>query len=227
MKKAFTLAEILIVLVIISILLTLMLGAFNPKSNSLKLMFKKAYSVAERTVSDLINDENFYPYDPSNIGFRNMEKTCLPELTTAECNSCIPDNTLEKKCYDGQYKFRNLFVRKFNIVGTPDYPDHYHSIFETTDGIKWTIIKPARDNDHLIIVDVNGEKGPNKPDMNVPGDFLCLTMQQLEERIRNNIASYNANDRDRFFIIVDFDGRVRILSGTLEEEYLKSHDVSK
>ena len=63
MKKAFTLAETIVVIVIIAFIATVLmrsLGDVHPDQE--KIMFKKAYQITERTVGELVNDESIYPY---------------------------------------------------------------------------------------------------------------------------------------------------------------------
>lgn len=126
MKKGFTLAEVLIVLIVIGIIATLSVGVFNnggflPDRN--KVLFKKAYSVVERIAGELVNDESIYAYDPNSIGFRN---TALAEGE-----------------FEGERKFCNEFARKLNIIGSAGNEIFNERTklcsFETTDGIKWTI----------------------------------------------------------------------------------------
>jgi len=61
MKKAFTLAEVLIVIVIIGIIAILMITALQGKTpDKDKLMFKKTYADISRAASEVANDMNFY-----------------------------------------------------------------------------------------------------------------------------------------------------------------------
>ncbi len=148
--KAFTLAETLIVLSIIGVVAILLLGTLTksaPDKN--KAMFKKAYSVTERTIAELVNDETLYPYDPERIGFLNTDEVEIPGTSdTAE----------------GDQKLCKLFTNKLNILGEPAF-DGGDCTFETTDGIFWTMPVGVSDfsTKKIIKVDVNGKEGaPNK-----------------------------------------------------------------
>lgn len=188
-KDAFTLAETLVVLTIIGVLAVIALSVLQksvPDKN--KALFKKAYSVTERTIAELVNDENFYPYDPDRIGFLNTDVVQIPGTTSAA---------------SGDTKLCELFTNKLNLLGDIAYEDS-NCVFETTDGIFWTMPVGVSDfaTRKTITVDVNGRENlPNSDDVDNP-------------------------ERDIFSIHIYSDGRVNV-SGPTEIEWLKSHDVKK
>lgn len=142
-SNAFTLAETLVVLTIIGILVVICLGALmNSTPDKNKALFKKAYSVTERTVAELVNDENFYPYDPTRIGFLNTDMVEIPGTGTA---------------VQGDTKLCNLFANKLNLIGEIQF-NGGNCTFETTDGIFWTMPTGIADFTpyKTITVDVNG-----------------------------------------------------------------------
>ena len=147
--RAFTLAETLIVLSIIGVLALIMLSNLqNATPDKNKALFKKAYSIVERTVAELVNDENFYPYDPNRIGFLNTDVVQIPGTTQAA---------------EGDTKLCSLFTNKLNLLGEVKYEDNSCK-FETTDGMYW--IMPTGIDDFsdkkTITVDINGlDKKPN------------------------------------------------------------------
>ena len=231
MKKALSLAESMIVLIIIAFLAMLMLGTFNklqPDKN--KIMFKKAYSITERVVGELINDESIYPYDPSRLGLKNTDKACIPGLTEDECEACTPSDSNDS-CFSGVFKFPRFFARKLNIIGNAERFFAAGHKFETTDGIMWQIDRALSNGTHtggwFIRADVNGNDGPNYPrpnqDISSYGGPNVTTEEVLSQEINAEIDG----ERDRFFIFVDFDGRVRVLPNSLEAEYLKSHETTR
>lgn len=151
MKKyeinAFTLAESLIVLTMIGVLAILVISALlhaSPDKN--KAMFKKAYSVTERTVAELVNDETLYPYDPERIGFLNIDTVQIPGTADVA---------------EGDTKLCKLFISKLNILGDPVI-ENDKCTFETTDGIYWTMPTGIDDfaERKTITVDVNGNENP-------------------------------------------------------------------
>ncbi|MBR5304861.1 MAG: type II secretion system protein [Candidatus Gastranaerophilales bacterium] len=217
MKKAFTLSEIVVVLVITAIIILVTIYSFgNMQPEKNKIMFKKAYSVVERVSQELANDESIYPYDPENIGFKNTERACV-----------LGNNT---ECYEGASKFQMFFARRLNLVEEPSRIFATYYGFETTDGIKWGVggenLAGRATGRQIIMVDVNGEKGPNSPNCQVS----AFNGSVLEERIAQIFNEENIgplDERDRFFIIVDFDGRARVVPNSLEAEYLRSQEVRK
>ena len=145
-KNAFTLGETLIVITIIGILATITMTALTGSMpDKKKAMFKKGYSVVERTVGEMVNDETLYPFNREKIGFKNDESIEIPG--TGETAS-------------GAQKFCKIFSNKLNTVGAPEKPCE----FETTDGVKWSIPEenfPAK-NQIVITMDINGKKGPDE-----------------------------------------------------------------
>ena len=231
MKKALSLAESMIVLIIIAFIAMLMLSTFDklqPDKN--KIIFKKAYSITERVVGELINDESIYPYDPNRLGFKNTDKACIPGLTKEECDACVPNDSTNN-CSSGLFKFTRFFARKLNIIGDVERVFAAANKFETTDGMMWQIDRALSNGAHtggwFIRVDVNGNDGPNYPrpnqDISSYGGPNVTTETVLSQEINAEIDG----ERDRFFIFVDFDGRVRVLPNSLEAEYLKSHETTR
>ncbi len=149
-KKGFTLEEILIATVLVGVLAVLMMSAIKKVTpDKTKTMFKKAYSIAERTVAELVNDETLYPYDSARIGFLNTDSVTTPSGATASGNT--------KMC--------TLFVSKVNTMDTVTNSAALCS-FTTTDGITWSFPQvftypaglPAY---KTITVDINGSEPPN------------------------------------------------------------------
>ena len=149
-KKAFTLAETLIVLSIIGVLALIVLSTLqNSAPDKNKAMFKKAYSITERTVAELVNDETLYPYDLDRIGFLNVDVVQIPGTTEAA---------------EGDTKLCKLFTSKLNLLGEPVYENNTCT-FETTDGVFWTMPTGIDDfaDKKTITVDVNGTQ--NEPNL--------------------------------------------------------------
>ena len=163
--KGFTLAEILITLVIIGILASIMLPALKKASpNREQIMLKKAYYILGRNVNELINDEEFYPdRDTENLtGFSNVS---------------IADQTADGREaryhgteYSGNSKFCGLFAAKMNIRGNVNCDIEIGldagGNFQSADGIIWSMpvgdFNRGADNiPQTISVDVNGVGGQN------------------------------------------------------------------
>lgn len=195
--KAFTLAEVLIVLSVIGVLTILSLGVFtNALPDKNKSIFKKTYSVLEKTVAELVNDEEYYPYDPGFPGFINNVPV---RISLSNADIVIGEDTTNPK-------FEYLLYSKLNTMDQIAFDDD-GCYFTTSDGVFWRIHpgefakSPAEARKKLITVDVNGtEKGPNSAEQN--------------------------NNKDIFEIYVYFDGKVAV-EGDMEKKYLSSQSLKK
>ena len=216
--KAFTLAETLIVICVIGFLAVIMLSSLTGSSpDKMKILFKKAYQITERTVGELVNDENFYAYDPEHIGFRNVEAVQWPG--TNEWYGS--DNNAETARRAA--KFCRLFEKKLNVIestGTDTSCGH----FTTSDGIVYTIEATNFDgnNEATVFVNVDGEE-------NGDNCVRAITGGNPPTGISNCGAG---QEQDIFRIFVNFDGRVRVdamANGeeTIEAGFLKAHDIKK
>ena len=75
-NKGFTLAELLITLAVCASLAAIIMPAIAYiRPDKKKVMFKKAYYVAERMVYELANDEDFYPTTGETVGLANTIQT--------------------------------------------------------------------------------------------------------------------------------------------------------
>ena len=204
MKNGFTFSEMVITMGIMSVILMILIPAVkNLQPNQSLVMFKKAYYVAERAVSELVNDDDFYP-DPDDVNMNynlgNVEK--------------VPINADE--WYEGETKFCGLFGRKLNVMSESSPKCDSALKFEdkqlpkghyiTSDGVVWLLPItefPDKDTKYDIFMDVNGDRAPN-----------CF---------------YNASgcvSPDRFNIKIYQNGRLTI-EGKREQQYLKETNVSK
>lgn len=179
--KAFTLAEILIVLCVIGVLASIMLTSLTGMSpDKTKILFKKAYQITERTVGELVNDETFYPYDPSRIGFRNTDKVSWPGDTN--------------QTFSGDTKLCKLFAKKLNTMGDLTVSDACY--FTTSDNIYWKVPKvnfPITGNGQVLIhVDVDGkDKGQNKRTGKADGDVFYIIV-----KYDGTVEPYHSGSKD-------------------------------
>ncbi len=225
-KYAFTLAEMLVVLIVIGILAILLLTSLKFVPDKNKTMFKKAYSVLEKSVSELINDEELYPYDPEARGFMNKVQVTVPGNSFS--SDKMPDCTISKiytykftkpDCGSG-HKFDVLFMDKLNILSVDKCPKDIFGFitnndgvcFTTSDGIGWAIEKidfEKKTPPKLIVIDVNGfNKGPNTK--------ASLTKNGKKTRV----------DGDRFHVHVVYDGKIET-DGEAEQTYLAEHSLQE
>ncbi|MDD3237980.1 MAG: type II secretion system protein [Candidatus Gastranaerophilales bacterium] len=136
-QKAFTLAEVLITLVIIGIIAALTIPSLLNKTNDeeKKVGVKKAYSVLHQAVMKFEADSG-----------ENLED-------------------LTNKCSDDQCWYDEFYSKYFNIVSSmpPEQAKACHEIddysgtitFYTADGMAFSI------SNNYILIDVNGDRGPN------------------------------------------------------------------
>ena len=167
--------------------------------NQEMMMFKKAYYITERVVSELVNDEILYPDsdDPNqNPYFGNTEEV-----------------EYKGEQYSGDTKFCELFASKINKSSEVDCSAHSFTdavnpegTVTTTDGVVWilpisTFAEETEPQD--IIMDVNGNKQPN-----------CFYNRETCKK------------PDRFTVKVYQDGRVSV-EGIMEKEYLYRSNITK
>ena len=198
-KYAFTLAEVLVTLAVVAIISTILMPAIGKaRPNKQKVLFKKAYSVAERMVYEIVNDEDLYPQSATTVGLDNTA-----EIEYLNNNYGSKDNAAEQKS-----KFCKIFARKVNTTSDTISCAEANSAFTgspsfiTTDGIAWYM--PYTDfstTPQTIRVDVNGTANPN--------------------------CTYNSStcvNPDRFKIKVESDGKMYV-DGEKEKEYLSTNNT--
>lgn len=210
MKKGFTLAEMLMTVSIVAVVAAVTLPVLkNVLPNQEMAMFKKAYYITERSVAEMINDDDLYPepeagekpylgntarveYKGEEYGGTGNEKNKFCELFAARLNRASAVDCSVPATGAAGLSFKN----GKNPTGT----------LTTTDGVVW--ILPISEFSSAtaiqrIYVDVNGNKKPN-----------CF---------------YNPSTckkPDRFTINLYQDGRVMV-TGTMEREYLYRTNITK
>ena len=201
MKKGFTLSEMVVTIGVIGVLALILIPVLRDAvPNQEQAMFKKAYYIIERSVSEMINDEDLYPEadigEPNYLG--NTVEVTYKDTTTS-----------------GDTKFCELFASKLNrtsnIVCSAEIKKFTDNEFPTgsittTDSIVWLLpVSNFADSDvpQEIYIDVNGKKQPN-----------CFYNKTTCKK------------PDRFTVKVYQDGRV-LADGTMEVEYLNKVSIGK
>lgn len=228
-RKAFTLAELMVCLLLISVLATILLPAImQNRPNKNKVMFRKAYYIIERVVSELINDDDLYP--------TNEELNVSGFANTAEV-------TYAGNTYSGASKFCNLFFEKVNTTTgearcnssgeTPSAvptDEETEGSFMTNDGVIWYMpaTKVFANADYAPVPD-STDPATGEPIPGTPGGAI---EQEINVDI-NGIAEPNCTydedtctNPDRFVVFVRYDGKVRV-EGDKEREYLMSNSTLK
>ncbi len=220
LQKGFTLSEMLVVFCIIAVIAGLMISTMGDKIDRNKALFKKAYSVTERTVVELVNDETYYPYDFNNFGFKETTdvKIIGADYFTSTTNYDNPNKTTHTTC-NKLVKFCNLFSNNLNLESKPVFNGNSYCTFTTTDGIYWKIEESTASNidpvtGFLITVDTNGTaKEPNKP--------------SSKTKVSANDEG-NTKNRDMFYIYVRDDGKMQLPDkDEIAKGYLKSSNMNK
>lgn len=208
-KKAFTLSELLVTLCMMGVLgavIIPLITKINPSPS--KMMFKKEYSVLEKAVSKMINDDTIYPGDLIDSGTglpRGFNYVTDPTNVSTNANK-------NKFCY--------YLADSLNTLGPQTCPQPTNGsasgveFATTTDGATWYIV--PRDATPLnqfplsgwiyttkIIIDVNGK-------LNAPNCTVDLNSPTFMP------AGYTANSGsaatcpkpDTFIIGVRYDGRL-------------------
>ena len=204
-KKGFTLAEILIALGIIGVLSAILLPAFfRSKPNEEMLILKKSYYLMSRAVSEIINDDDFYPDDPEGDNYSGFSNT---SSVTYHGQNDI----------EGNEKFCKLVGAKINSVQTPFCTDYYTLSdgipavgfhFTTPEGAGWILPinnfnRGSANSTQSIYVDVNGNKGAN-----------CFA------------GSNGCTKPDRFEFKIDRWGKLSV-DDELTRRYLSSTNITK
>lgn len=144
-NKAFTLAEAMIVLSVVSVLAGLSVVAVsNAKPDESIVMFRKGYSTTVRIVNELINDKELYPHakEPLNsttsiLGNSGTMKGLADLTVTNEMRAkypCLNNNSLDIPAG----KFPNLFIYKANGVIISGNATNKKEM-TTPDGISWSV----------------------------------------------------------------------------------------
>ena len=197
-SKAFSLAEAVITLIFLSIIAAQLIPAVNAtRPSTEKVMFKKAYSTIENTISTLINNDNLYPVSFFNppLTCNSITETCQTGfLETSVGNTSDPNQKGtyyaykalidSSKCTTGD-KLVRLFCSSLNT--TQANCTAHSCSFTTSDGMLWTVTQDSNSAHYTpscchnlsgvspmlsIMVDVNGSAEPNtNTGVNIPDQY--------------------------------------------------------
>ena len=245
-KKAFTMAEVLMVLAVLGIIAAILIpsiAAMKPDQN--RVMFKKAYYLTERLISEIVNDEELYTSgDGSEVGFLRMGSAKIVELNGDE----TPRQVMEKNVWVNVGDDSNtllqakklclLFMDRLNLTtddanttacgSTNNFGGNPN--FKTVDGIWWYF--PANNNTSSLASNAtaNGGRWVSTSSDKLPEKIIRVDTNG-DKRPNCRCTSVNANNictsspsckkPDRFEIIVRSDGKMRVI-GPKEIEYLRA-----
>jgi len=215
LKKAFTLAEVLVTMAILGVLIGLTTRALNDvRPNQEMIMYKKAYYTTSRIVSELVNDDDLYPENMDDLVHDGLANT------TIEAQTGNGEAIYKGQRYSGPGKFCRLFAAKLNInLNACNARTNINNggNFTTPDGMVWSMPASAgaftgADNREYIVVDINGSRGDN------------CTLDNVE-----NLGTTRCNNRqipDQFIISVGKYGEVAATS-ELSRRYLSSNKTTR
>lgn len=164
-KKAFTLAETLITLLIIGIISALMLPAVNKaKPDEVKVKYLRTYSALEKTILSLINNPKIYPI-VDNDNNRDHMRTPLSNLSAVNYDEIhIQADDASKLCQLLAHSFNapNNQCRNQNAIQFNNSQDSPNWSFRTADGIQMFVSDyDSQNNRAQIVFDINGAQGNN------------------------------------------------------------------
>ena len=204
--KAFTLAEVLIVLVIIGVIASITIPSLilTQEKISYVTALKKFYSTASQALMQTATDNG----TPDNIAKSNNDYSSKVELMT----DIARHFKIAKDCKTNNYKGCWTDITKRNYDGTGDtyrYDANYEYIhyyeFMTTDGMSVAISMEYPDcsrqlysdrNNPLykfcgeMVVDVNGLKGPNR----FGRDTFMFQITSNKSPLLVPLGVYNSNE---------------------------------
>ena len=185
MKRfAFTLAEILIALIIVGIVSAAVISSINGLTNNIhKPAFQKCYTHMTNTLSDMLNDKLIYPDIPVSSSDLTLQ---------GFSNNYLEDGSTSASKFADQFRSRTL-----GAVETTTSKQSAKA-FIAQDKSFWIITNATNSTTsyNVIAFDVNGiDKLPNCP----------ITLDSA-----NTATSNNCKDPDRFQFRIDKDGSISI-----------------
>lgn len=212
-KSAFTLAEIMIFLVVVATLLTILFVTLKPtkvlSDKSVKYRYAAAYDALNLAAYDLMEKEDTDPFfiptgSAPSLGF---QKLCngLAEYINAEstnCSSPIPNSVGFMQ--DEEFDFRTLNTQNFPNLAALNGMHFYISQLITDDTTPATNRKYYRSDDpdfvlsfYMVYVDLNGKDFNQRPHRIIPHnkkshpDVFAFAVIPTGDAIPIGIAEYD------------------------------------
>jgi len=162
MKKAFTLAELLIVLSVLGILAAITIPTvMNAVPDNNNVRFKKAYYVFEKAVQTLSNDTNLYPEDTV---FSSTDMAYFCNNMANVVNTLTLDDGEIANCASSTETLQTAAALNDSVSGgTCADAGSVTPAFITTDGVYWwglrSTFNPDKTYYTVVCIDVDGEGG--------------------------------------------------------------------
>jgi competence protein ComGC len=220
-KKGFTTSEMLICLGIVACLAAMLIPQIiSKRPNKEKAMFRKTYSVIERVVSELINNDELYPSDlDEREGFAYYDTETYSSNNTGET-------------------FCNEFAKKVNTNGEIEC-DKSHILdstnstptFSTNDGVDWYFVgNNFCDPNYEADKNAGCEYPSSSSSLACPtsaSQVLPYTCIYVDVNGKDNIPNTFASDysTDRFKLYIYYNGKIQIDTDSQAANYLKSKTI--
>jgi prepilin-type N-terminal cleavage/methylation domain-containing protein len=219
-KKGFTISELMIALAIIACIAAMLIPYIvKNRPNKEKAMFRKAYYIVERVVSELINNDELYPSDmDERQGFSYYDSENSDSNDTGKT-------------------FCNEFAKKVNTTGDVNCDaahilsdDNTTPTFTTTDGVDWYFVT----NNFCDPDYVDDKATCQYPDSSTPAcptqasdvsPYTCIYLDINGSAAPNSFTINDGSPADRFKIYIYYNGKVQIESDSPAAEYLKSETI--
>lgn len=165
-QKAFTLAEVLLVLGIIGIVAALTIPTLMKSTNDLefKTAFKKAYAGANKAYLQAVNDNGggFGAFSSNTTTAYTKFNALKAEMAVIQ--DCPFGSTIKGVCWsDSGVGLKGYSITNYALASNIDSTAQFtNTSFVSKDGMFWMLYcYTATNGSDVILVDVNGNKGPN------------------------------------------------------------------
>lgn len=154
-NRAFTLAEVLITLVIIGVVAAITIPSLQQKiqEDQYKIAYKKAFSTASQAWEQAVHDNLMTVRNSASADAANNTNFAAFKSKFKVSKDCNSNNN--SACWSNQAS-----DEKWDIVSDPDgYPTSNAPAFIDNSGMAWSL---ANSGHSYMFVDTNGFKKPNK-----------------------------------------------------------------
>jgi prepilin-type N-terminal cleavage/methylation domain-containing protein len=219
-KKGFTMSEMLICLALIACLAAMLIPQIvNKRPNKEKAMFRKAYYIAERVVSELINNDELYPSDLDDregFAYYDTETSSVNNTGVTFCNEFA-----KKVNTNGE-----ISCATSHVLGTTNSTP----TFSTNDGVDWYFVgnkfcDPEYDEDKSSGCSYPSSSTPACP--TAASQVLPYTCVYLDVNGKdNNPNTFSGGQTtDRFKLYIYYNGKIQIDNNSPAVNYLKSKTI--
>lgn len=204
-NKGFTLAEVLITLVIIGVIAAMTIPTLINKTNNQDFVgkFKKNYSVISNAINAAQSENGlltYWDWSDRASGFANIENFILPHLQVAEncknTTTCTPDYNWKKLNGNDWFNFKTN-TSQYKVVLNDGSAVVFYPVPSCTENYKPCI---------EIHADTNGSKGPNREGRDIFSYYVYPYTNDIVAggvRTSYDISSNTWNLRDKSEIDTD------------------------